>query len=106
MGIYRKEIAQLRQSLAVLEQSQHTLKVVIDQATDPELLKIYHQEMRALIDQIDEVNQAIEILQHREDGAKNGFDELAEQTDWTNPENWPNIRSHFGFEDNNPHSLN
>ena len=100
MGIYKREIGQLEQTLTLLKQSRTKLKNAINSVTDPEMLRIYKEEEQKLIDDIDEVEQAIEILRNKEAGTKNGFDEHAEEVDWTNPANWPDIRKLFGFDAN------
>ena len=97
--LYDKEIRQLEKQITALEETLNGLRQLINKSIDPIVRKAYEDQADDVIDKMDEVNKAIDILRHKQEGSKNGYDELAKQIDWTNPKNWPHIRGAFGFKD-------
>ena len=100
--LYDKEIRQLEIQLEALQQQREEMRNQLKGTTDPYLRKLYREEEGKIIDDIDEVQHAIEILKNKQAGTKNGYDEHAKEVDWTNPKNWPKIRGMFGFGDEDP----
>lgn len=98
--MYDREIAQLQEQITSLQEQRNTLRESIEKTTDPAIRKIYQDELSAVIDDIDEIQQAIEMLRNKQEGTKNGYDKHADEVDWSNPKNWPDIRGLFGFGEN------
>lgn len=97
MALYDREIAQLEQQLIVLKKQRDALSKVIAITYDPIVRQALIDERADLITTIDEVEQAIDMLKHKRHGSPNGYDKHADEIDWTDPNNWPDIRTIFGF---------
>lgn len=105
MALYDREIAQLKQQLASLQEIKKGLDKLIAITTDPVVKKVYIDDRADVIDKIDEVLKAVDILEHKKTGSPNGYDKHADEVDWTDPNNWPDIRKVFGFdEDDEPNN--
>lgn len=99
MGLYTEQIRQLQELKADLEETKADLEQKIAETTDPSLRNVYQGMLEETIDDIDEVDQAIEILETKAEGTPNGYDKHSEEIDWTNPDNWKDVREIFGFDD-------
>ena len=97
--LYENEIAQLNEQLRQLELLKDELEKLIDHTSNKELMEIYQKEIEEISIDIDEIKEAIEILQNKQHGSPNGFDEHSSKIDWSNPDNWSQIRGLFGFDD-------
>ena len=104
--LYDKEIQQLEEQLTTLNEQRQEMRDLSNGTLDHSLRNLYLKEEGEIIDAIDEVEQAIEILKNKQEGSKNGYDEHAREIDWTNPDNWPQIRGMFGFGEEDPPSEN
>jgi len=97
MGLYKKEIKALQEQVKQLNNQRTNLQKVINKTTDQSLIKIYQDELMQIIDDIDELEQAIERMENHDEGSPNGYDELSDEVDYSDNRNWPKLRGLFGF---------
>lgn len=96
MGIYDSQISQLQRQINALQQKINDRREELREAgTNMNAAGFLDPKLSGWISQIDEVQEAIEELRNWDEGSPNGFDELSQEFDFSDPDEWHKISHAF-----------